>query len=389
MLCAAALASLVSLLAAGCGRQAAAPAAGSGRAAAAAPDGSQGSAAHPEGRGLPTPPFAGSGAAPILGQPQTSELRSPPQSVIVDQPPPPPPAPLPAPDRGGLERALAARERRLAERQAALDARERRLSRQGLPPAGGATVPAPGGPVTANGASAPAGAGSAEQSPSGENETASADGAAGAPGTAGAPGRAGAPDEPGPEPAPLPAAESRERQLAAPLAVPAGTAFEVEFTRGLASNASSVGETFRARVLSDLRVDGGIAVPAGSEVLGVVTEAVAARRIGGQAKLSVKFTDLVLPSGSTVPLHASFLEQGPSRAGRDAATIGGSTAGGALLGRILGSGSRGRGTIIGALVGAAVGTAIASKTAGEEVVIPEGSVVSLKLDEALEVRPRR
>ena len=121
----------------------------------------------------------------------------------------------------------------------------------------------------------------------------------------------------------------------------------------------------------------------------MVTDAVAARRIGGQAKLSVKFTDLVLPSGSTVPLRASFLEQGKSRAGRDAATIGGSTAGGALLGRILSGGSRGRGTIIGALVGAAVGTAIASKTAGEEVVIPEGSVVSLKLDEALEVKPRR
>ena len=388
MLCAAALVALVSLLAAGCGRQAAAPAAGSGRAAAAAPGGSQGSATEPGGRGLPTPPAAGSGPAPILGQPQTSELRPPPQSVIVDREPPPP-APSRAPDSGSAERALAARERRLAERQAALDARERRLSRQGLPPAGGAAVPGPAAPVIPSGAAAPAGSGSAEPSPSGENETAGVDGAAGAPGPAGVPGPAGAPGEPGSEAAPLPAAESRERQPAAPLAVPAGTAFEVEFTRGLASNASSVGETFRARVLSDLRVDGGIAVPAGSEVLGVVTEAVAARRIGGQAKLSVKFTDLVLPSGSTVPLRASFLEQGKSRAGRDAAAIGGSTAGGALLGRILGSGSRGQGTIIGALVGAAVGTAIASKTAGEEVVIPEGSVVSLKLDEALEVRPRR
>jgi uncharacterized protein YqgC (DUF456 family) len=95
----------------------------------------------------------------------------------------------------------------------------------------------------------------------------------------------------------------------------------------------------------------------------------------------------VLPSGSTLPLHASFLEEGKSRAGRDAATIGGSTAGGALLGRILSNG--GRGTILGALVGAAVGTAIASKTAGEEVVIPEGSVISLKLDQPLAVDARR
>ncbi|MBV8200193.1 MAG: hypothetical protein JOZ15_06180, partial [Acidobacteria bacterium] len=57
-----------------------------------------------------------------------------------------------------------------------------------------------------------------------------------------------------------------------------------------------------------------------------------------------------------------------------------------LLGRILSNGSRG--TILGALVGAAVGTAIASKTAGEEVVIPEGSVISLKLDQALAVDSR-
>lgn len=172
-----------------------------------------------------------------------------------------------------------------------------------------------------------------------------------------------------------------------PVKVPAGTTFEVEFTEGLASNASSVGETFRARVVADLRQDGAIAIPAGSEVLGVVTDAVGARRIGGKARLTVKFTDLVLPSGSTLPLNASFLEEGKSRAGRDAATIGGSTAGGALLGRILSNG--GRGTILGALVGAAVGTAIASKTAGEEVVIPEGSVISLELDQPLVVDAQR
>lgn len=370
-------AALAALLALGCGRPAASPAAGSGRAASAAPGRSRGSAVVPGGSGGPSPADAGSGTPPILGQPQTSELRPPQQSVIVDREPPPPATS--APDRNGAERALAARERRLAERQAALDTRERRLNRQGLAPAGAAGAAAPGAP---NGGTLPPASVGADGQPltgeHGENGVTDGDGVAGA---------ASAPGEPGSAPAPLPAAEPEERQPAA--AVPAGTTFEVEFTKGLASNASSVGDTFRARVLSDLRVDGAVAVPAGSEVLGVVTEAVAARRIGGQAKLSVKFTDLVLPSGSTVPLRASFLEQGKSRAGRDAATIGGSTAGGALLGRILSSGSRGRGTVIGALVGAAVGTAIASKTAGEEVVIPEGSIVSLKLDEALGVKPRR
>ncbi len=390
----AAVAALSAIIAAGCGRQAAAPAAGSGQAASrlrvmsvsprgeptAARGPSQASPAAPAARGLPGSTGPGSAPAPVLGQPVTSELRPPAQSVIVDQAPP---STAPPPDRSGADRALAAREHRLAERQAALDARERRMNRQRLPHAGTAGEPGAAAATTPDGPAAPADAAAATPAPGGENRVTGRDGHAGAPDALGEAG-----PEAGPGAVPAPAAEARERQPAAAAAVPAGTAFEVAFTKGLASNASSVGETFRARVLSDLRVDGMVAVPAGSEVLGVVTDAVEARRIGGQAKLSVKFTDLVLPSGSTVPLRASFLEQGTGRAGRDAATIGGATAGGALLGRIL-NGSRGRGTIIGALVGAAVGTAIASKTAGEEVVIPEGSVVSLKLDEALEVKPRR
>jgi hypothetical protein len=283
---------------------------------------------------------------------------------------------------------LAARERHLAERQAALEARERRLSRREESRAGAA------GSAVAAGATGSPGAGSALSrplsnqgdavAPAGPEATAepgsTASPAARAPG-----GLAAAAGEP--EPVPAPAPEREERQPPVPVKVPAGTTFEVEFTKGLASNASSVGETFRARVVADLRLDSAIAIPAGSEALGVVTDAVGARRIGGKARLTVKFTDLVLPSGSTLPLHASFLEEGKSRAGRDAATIGGSTAGGALLGRILSNGSRG--TILGALVGAAVGTAIASNTAGEEVVIPEGSVISLKLDQPLAVDARR
>jgi hypothetical protein len=304
------------------------------------------------------------------------------QSVRIGAVPPPPP---------GLRREqsdLAARERRLAGRQAALEARERRLSRREESRAGAA------GSAAAPGATGSPGAGSALSgpvsnqgdagAPAGPEATAepgsAASAAARAPG-----GLAAAAGEP--EPVPAPAPERQERQPAVPVKVPAGTTFEVEFTKGLASNASSVGETFRARVVADLRLNGAIAIPAGSEALGVVTDAVGARRVGGKARLTVKFTDLVLPSGSTLPLHASFLEEGKSRAGRDAATIGGSTAGGALLGRILSNGSRG--TILGALVGAVVGTAIASNTAGEEVVIPEGSVISLKLDQPLAVDAQR
>ena len=108
--------------------------------------------------------------------------------------------------------------------------------------------------------------------------------------------------------------------------------------------------------------------------------------MGGQARLALKFTDLVLPSGKTVPIDASFVQEGRNETRRDAATIGGVAAGGAVLGRILGQGNRSRGGVLGAIIGAAAGTAIASKTPGEEVIIPEGSVVGLRLDDSVRVR---
>ena len=178
----------------------------------------------------------------------------------------------------------------------------------------------------------------------------------------------------------------REEPRTAAVTVPAGTQIDVEFTRRLASNTSSPGDSFRARVNQDLIQDGVVAIPAGSEILGEVTDAVPLKRVGGQARLALKFTDLVLPSGKTVPIDASFVQEGRNETRRDAATIGGVAAGGAVLGRILSKGNRSRGSVLGAIIGAAAGTAIASKTPGEEVIIPEGSVVSLRLDDSVRVR---
>lgn len=317
----------------------------------------------------PLPPPAPPLQTPPAGEPPTNELRPVPQSFELGTAPP-----APAAVQRRDESELAARERRLADRQASIEAREQQLRRREQAQA----AATPGSPA-ASGAGGQAG-----------GPDAFGGGPPGPAADAAAPGPGAAPEglASAPEP-PSFASEPDERQPQAPVTVPAGTSFEVELTKGLASNTSSVGETFRSRLVSDLRQGGAVAIPAGSEVLGVVTDAVAARRIGGRAKLTVKFTDLVLPSGATVPMRVSFLEEGKSKTGRDAATIGGSTAGGALLGRILGNGSRTGGTILGALVGAAVGTAIAAKTAGEEVVIPEGSVISLKLDQPLTIEARR
>jgi hypothetical protein len=172
--------------------------------------------------------------------------------------------------------------------------------------------------------------------------------------------------------------------------VPAGTSLDIEISKGLSSATSRVGETFRARVARDIYdQDGGLAIPAGSEIAGEVSQAVPLdRKIGGEASLGLRFTDLVLPSGETVPIQASLVRTGPSKTGRDAATIGGATAGGAILGNILSRGNRGRGSVLGALIGAVAGTAIAAHTKGQEVEIPQGTVVGLQLDQSVRVHRR-
>lgn len=174
-----------------------------------------------------------------------------------------------------------------------------------------------------------------------------------------------------------------------PVTVESGTVFSVELLERLSSATSRPGEIFRARITSDVQQDGRVVIPAGSEVVGEVTEAVPLRKVGGRAKLAVRFTDLILPTGSSAPIDASFVGQGKSETGRDAATIGGAAAGGAILGRVLNKGDRSKGAVIGAILGAAVGTAVASRTPGEEVIIDEGAVVDLKLDAPVEIRPRR
>lgn len=195
--------------------------------------------------------------------------------------------------------------------------------------------------------------------------------------------------QPEPEPAPEMNPEPMPEPRPEPVTVPAGTVMQIEMLTPVSSQTSHAGDTFRARISGSVRTEEGrVAVPNGSEIVGEVTEAVAPGKIGGQAKLALHFTDLVLPDGTTVPIEASFAHAGRNKTGRDAATIGGGAAGGAILGRALGNGKAG---VIGALLGAAAGAVIASRTPGEQVVFPKGATVDIQLDSPVQVqvRPRR
>ena len=167
--------------------------------------------------------------------------------------------------------------------------------------------------------------------------------------------------------------------------VPAGTQLVVELADGVSSTNSQLGDIFSARVVEPVSMNGEVVIEAGSQVTGRVTQAVRSKKIGGRARLGLEFTGLELPSGEASTISGAFYREGKSQTKKDAATIGGAAAGGAILGRVIGHdrGKEADGTAVGAIVGAAVGTGIAASNRGQDIVLPEGTRLSIRLDAPL------
>jgi hypothetical protein len=182
-------------------------------------------------------------------------------------------------------------------------------------------------------------------------------------------------------PTPAPAPRVAQPAPPAPIHVAAGTLFELETLDDLSSGTSRIGDPIRARFVSDLMAAGKVVIPAGTAVEGTVTDVVPLKKIGGQPQLMLRFERVLLSSGATVPIRASLAHAGKKQAGRDAAKIAGGAAAGAVVGHQV---DDDRGSIVGAIVGGAIGTAVASKTGGE-VEMPAGTLVSVPLEDSIEV----
>ena len=170
-----------------------------------------------------------------------------------------------------------------------------------------------------------------------------------------------------------------------PVVVPAGTVLVLRLQDTLSSHETPDGAAFSGHVTQEVSVDGHVAVPAGSIVRGNVLEARAAKKIGGRPILSLSFNELVTPDGQTVGISAHLAQAGRSEVAKDAAIIGGSTIGGAIIGEAI---HEGEGGTVGAIAGAIGGTVGALKTKGKPVVLPAGTPLNIALDGAVTVEVR-
>jgi uncharacterized membrane protein len=71
--------------------------------------------------------------------------------------------------------------------------------------------------------------------------------------------------------------------------------------------------------------------------------------------------------------------EGRSTNAGDIAKVGAGTAAGAVVGRVIGGSSKG--AIIGGIIGGAVGTQRAVETKDRDVVLPQGTTVTLTVDQ--------
>lgn len=165
-----------------------------------------------------------------------------------------------------------------------------------------------------------------------------------------------------------------------PGVVPYGTELDVRLSRALSSDTAQVEDRFEGTTVVDLRESGRVLIPAGSRVRGVVTAVRNAGRVERKGELQLSF-DQITVNGRSYPMRATVteaLESGGYR--EDAKEIGTGAAVGAILGGILGGV---KGAITGILIG---GGGVVAATEGEDVELPAGTILRVRLDQDLDVR---
>jgi len=165
----------------------------------------------------------------------------------------------------------------------------------------------------------------------------------------------------------------------------AGTALALTIPDAISSETAQPGDRVTATLKSPIISGDRVAFPAGSRVEGKITDVKSAKKgfkdTGGA--LSISFNRLVAPDGHSATIEAGFTRLATGSAGKKAGIIGGSAAGGALLGKILGKDVKG-----GALIGGAIGTAVAGSTKGKEAVIEAGEEMTVNLQNSAEATLR-
>ena len=166
--------------------------------------------------------------------------------------------------------------------------------------------------------------------------------------------------------------------------IPAGTQFEVQLQEAIGTSSNQAGDRWTGVVANDVTRGGDVLLERGSTVTGTVTKA-GKVDMEGEERTILALEPRELEVGATsYPIEAEVVsavgkESKDLVTGENAAIVGGGTLAGTLLGELLLDDA-----LLGAVLGAAGGTAVAVARADTEIDLPQGTILTLELERAVE-----
>ena len=176
------------------------------------------------------------------------------------------------------------------------------------------------------------------------------------------------------------AATNRRLGTGVSSSLPEGTDIQVRLEDSLSSQTARQEDRFEATVALPIHdAQGRDVIPAGTRVRGIVTRVERGERPARAGRLELTLDQIYLDDRNPTPIRSTVVE-----VDEDIDIASKRTGVGAAIGGVLGSILGGtKGAVIGAILGGA--GAVVSK-AGEDVSLPAGTILTLRLDRPLEVR---
>ena len=170
------------------------------------------------------------------------------------------------------------------------------------------------------------------------------------------------------------------REASRDLAIPDGTQVAVRLEQSLSSKTARPEDPIDASVAAPVRVDGVVVIPPGTSVQGTVRNVEAARRPAHGGRLDLSFESLILSAGHKVDIRSRVVSVEEDKVDKSKLGLG------AVLGGVLGGVIDGKqGALFGAILGGG-GAVVGTK--GDDVELPAGTVLTLRLERAAPVARR-